>query len=177
MEEHDHAYFGKVHRHHRWCRRLGRIGRGRRYDGSRNQGVSVGEHRLSGDHRGVGKRPSRPRVIYWSEDGTAVYKTPAGSMMHGKSEIKGNTNCKIGGNGRARGAYAMTRQECNPSDVPDAHNWPLARFFAGRPQRADELCSWEMVITIAIHHGAYGNHHHHGHHGNDPFWSGSLAGR
>jgi hypothetical protein len=32
-------------------------------------------------------------VIYWSEDGTAVYKTPDGSIMHGKSEVKGNTNC------------------------------------------------------------------------------------
>src|SRR5436189_5999427 len=32
-------------------------------------------------------------VIYWSEDGTALYKTADGSMMHGKSEIKGNTNC------------------------------------------------------------------------------------
>jgi hypothetical protein len=32
-------------------------------------------------------------VIYWSDDGTALYKTPDGSMMHGKSEIKGNTNC------------------------------------------------------------------------------------
>ena len=32
-------------------------------------------------------------VIYWGEDGTALYKTPAGSMMHGKWEIKGNTNC------------------------------------------------------------------------------------
>src|SRR5262245_12010825 len=32
-------------------------------------------------------------VIYWSEDGTAVYKTPGGAIMHGKSEVKGNTNC------------------------------------------------------------------------------------
>jgi hypothetical protein len=32
-------------------------------------------------------------VIYWGEDGTALYKTPTGSMMHGKWEIKGNTNC------------------------------------------------------------------------------------
>jgi len=32
-------------------------------------------------------------VIYWGEDGTALYKTADGSMMHGKSEIKGNTNC------------------------------------------------------------------------------------
>jgi hypothetical protein len=32
-------------------------------------------------------------VIYWGEDGTALYKTAAGTMMHGKWEIKGNTNC------------------------------------------------------------------------------------
>jgi hypothetical protein len=32
-------------------------------------------------------------VIFWAPDGTALYKTPAGSMMHGKWEIKGNTNC------------------------------------------------------------------------------------
>jgi hypothetical protein len=32
-------------------------------------------------------------VIYWEEDGTALYKTPDGSMLHGKSEIKDNTNC------------------------------------------------------------------------------------
>jgi hypothetical protein len=32
-------------------------------------------------------------VIYWAEDGTALYKTPSGTIMHGKWEIKGNTNC------------------------------------------------------------------------------------
>jgi hypothetical protein len=32
-------------------------------------------------------------VIYWAEDGTALYKTPSGTMMHGKWEIKGNTLC------------------------------------------------------------------------------------
>src|SRR5215475_13059259 len=32
-------------------------------------------------------------VIYWAEDGTALYKTPSGPMFHGKWEIKGNTNC------------------------------------------------------------------------------------
>ena len=32
-------------------------------------------------------------VIYWAEDGTALYKTPTGAMWHGKWEIKGNTNC------------------------------------------------------------------------------------
>ena len=32
-------------------------------------------------------------VIFWVEDGTGLYKKPDGSMMHGKWEIKGNTNC------------------------------------------------------------------------------------
>jgi hypothetical protein len=32
-------------------------------------------------------------VIYWAADGTALYKTPSGTMMHGKWEVKGNTNC------------------------------------------------------------------------------------
>lgn len=32
-------------------------------------------------------------IIYWAADGTALYKTPSGSIMHGKWEIKGNTNC------------------------------------------------------------------------------------
>ena len=32
-------------------------------------------------------------VIYWAADGTALYKTPTGAMLHGKWEIKGNTNC------------------------------------------------------------------------------------
>ena len=32
-------------------------------------------------------------VIYWAEDGTALFKTASGTIMHGKWEIKGNTNC------------------------------------------------------------------------------------
>ena len=32
-------------------------------------------------------------VIYYAEDGSALYKTPAGVLWHGKWEIKGNTNC------------------------------------------------------------------------------------
>jgi hypothetical protein len=32
-------------------------------------------------------------VIYWAPDGTALYKTPSGAMMHGKWQIKENTNC------------------------------------------------------------------------------------
>jgi hypothetical protein len=32
-------------------------------------------------------------IIYWADDGTALYKTPAGVVMHGKWEVKDNTNC------------------------------------------------------------------------------------
>ena len=32
-------------------------------------------------------------VIYWAEDGTALFKTATGAIMHGKWQIKGNTNC------------------------------------------------------------------------------------
>ena len=32
-------------------------------------------------------------VVYWAEDGTALYKTPTGVISHGKWEIKGNTAC------------------------------------------------------------------------------------
>ena len=34
-------------------------------------------------------------VIYWADDGTALYKTPAGVIMHGTWEVKGNTNCTV----------------------------------------------------------------------------------
>jgi hypothetical protein len=32
-------------------------------------------------------------VIYWAEDGSALYRTPTGAMWHGKWETKGNTLC------------------------------------------------------------------------------------
>jgi hypothetical protein len=34
-------------------------------------------------------------VIYWGTDGTALYKTPSGAIMHGTWEVKGNTNCTV----------------------------------------------------------------------------------
>jgi hypothetical protein len=32
-------------------------------------------------------------VIFWSADGTALYKTPSGSIMHGTWALKDNTLC------------------------------------------------------------------------------------
>jgi hypothetical protein len=34
-------------------------------------------------------------VIYWNTNGTALYRTPSGSMLHGTWEVKGNTNCTV----------------------------------------------------------------------------------
>lgn len=32
-------------------------------------------------------------IIYWAADGTALNKTPSGTIMHGTWVTKGNTNC------------------------------------------------------------------------------------
>lgn len=32
-------------------------------------------------------------AIFWSNDGTALYKTPAGAILHGTWQTKGNTLC------------------------------------------------------------------------------------
>jgi hypothetical protein len=32
-------------------------------------------------------------IIYWAANGTALYKTPAGALMHGTWVVKGDTNC------------------------------------------------------------------------------------
>ena len=34
-------------------------------------------------------------VIYWAEDGTALFKTAKGEILHGTWEVKGNTNCAV----------------------------------------------------------------------------------
>jgi hypothetical protein len=34
-------------------------------------------------------------MIYWAENGTALFKTPTGAILHGTWEVKGNTNCTV----------------------------------------------------------------------------------
>jgi hypothetical protein len=34
-------------------------------------------------------------MIYWAENGTAIFKTATGAILHGNWEIKGNTNCTV----------------------------------------------------------------------------------
>jgi hypothetical protein len=34
-------------------------------------------------------------VIYWGTDGTALFKTASGTIMHGTWELKDNTNCTV----------------------------------------------------------------------------------
>lgn len=60
-------------------------------------------------------------VIFWAEDGTALYKTPSGAVMHGKWEIKGNTNCTDWKERPNTACVAMTRREMpSRSSTPPA---------------------------------------------------------
>jgi hypothetical protein len=40
----------------------------------------------------AGAQPGQA-VIYWAADGTALFKTPSGTIMHGTWEVKDNTLC------------------------------------------------------------------------------------
>jgi hypothetical protein len=78
-------------------------------------------------------------VIYWGEDGTALYKTPTGSMMHGKWEIKGNTNCtdwkERPGTGCVR--YDKTGETVTVIDV--ASGQTRAKIVKTAPGNAEKL--------------------------------------
>jgi hypothetical protein len=78
-------------------------------------------------------------VIYWDEDGTALYKTPTGSMMHGKWEIKGNTNCtdwkERPGTGCVR--YDKTGETVTVIDV--ARGQTRAKIVKTAPGNAEKL--------------------------------------
>jgi hypothetical protein len=78
-------------------------------------------------------------VIYWGEDGTALYKTPTGSMMHGKWEIKGNTNCtdwkERPGTGCVR--YDKTGETVTVIDV--ASGQTRAKIVRTAPGNAEKL--------------------------------------
>jgi hypothetical protein len=47
-------------------------------------------------------------VIFWTEDGTALYETPDGSMMHVSRRSRATRIAQSGKSGRAPGAHAMT---------------------------------------------------------------------
>jgi hypothetical protein len=70
-----------------------RLGACCRHDGSRNQDVSFGKTAYLETTAASASGQSGQGVIYWSADGTALYKTPSGGMMHGNWEIKDNTLC------------------------------------------------------------------------------------
>jgi hypothetical protein len=80
-------------------------------------------------------------VIYWAEDGTALYKTADGRMMHGKSEIKGNTNCT---EWKERPGSACTRYDRmgprEPITVIDAKSGEVrAKIVDRKPGNAEKL--------------------------------------
>src|SRR5262249_29868751 len=66
-------------------------------------------------------------VIYWGEDGNALYKTPAGAMFHGKWEVKATPTAPPGRRARALDASAMTRREMSSQSSTPAAVRPAPR--------------------------------------------------
>ena len=78
-------------------------------------------------------------VIYWAADGTALYKTPSGTIMHGKWEIKGNTNCT---DWKERPNTACTRYDKEGDTVTDfdtASGQVRAKIVKTAPGNAEKL--------------------------------------
>jgi hypothetical protein len=78
-------------------------------------------------------------VIYWAEDGTAIYKTPSGTMLHGTWDIKGNTNCTVW---KERPGTGCTRYDKTGDAVTiiDASNGQIrAKVVKTAPGNAEKL--------------------------------------
>jgi hypothetical protein len=78
-------------------------------------------------------------VIYWQEDGTALYKTPDGKMMHGKSEIKGNTNCTEWKERPGTGCSRYDKQGDVISIIEDKTGQVRAKITKTAPGNAEKL--------------------------------------
>jgi hypothetical protein len=75
-------------------------------------------------------------VIYWAEDGTALYKTPSGAIMHGNWEIKGNTNCT---DWKERPNTACTRYQKEGETITVFDTVSGAKILKTVPGNADKL--------------------------------------
>jgi len=49
-------------------------------------------------------------VIFWGADGTALYKTPSGTIMHGTWETKTTQIARNGRSARGLAVFAMTKR-------------------------------------------------------------------
>jgi hypothetical protein len=79
-------------------------------------------------------------VIYWGKDGTALYRTPSGTMMHGKWQTKGNTNCTEWKERPGTGCVRYEKEADNTVTVIDATSSKTrAKIVKTAPGNAEKL--------------------------------------
>ena len=78
-------------------------------------------------------------VIYWAADGTALFKTPSGTVMHGKWEIKGNTNCTDWKERPGSGCVRYDKVGDIVTAIDVASGKPRAKIVKSAPGNAEKL--------------------------------------
>lgn len=78
-------------------------------------------------------------VIYWAADGTALFKTPSGAIMHGKWEIKGNTNCPEWKERPGSGCVRYDKTGDVVTAIDAASGKPRAKIVKTAPGNAEKL--------------------------------------
>jgi hypothetical protein len=78
-------------------------------------------------------------VIYWAADGTALFKTANGSIMHGKWEIKGNTNCSEWKERPGTGCTRYDKTGDVVTAIDAASGKPRAKYIKVVPGNAEKL--------------------------------------
>ena len=78
-------------------------------------------------------------VIYWTEDGTALNKTPNGSIMHGKTEIKGNLSCTEWKERPGTGCARWDKQGDTVTIIDEKSGAVRAKIVKTAPGNAEKL--------------------------------------
>jgi hypothetical protein len=78
-------------------------------------------------------------VIYWADDGTALFRTASGTIMHGKWQIKGNTNCPEWKERAGTGCVRYDKTGDVVTAIDAASGQPRAKYLKIVPGNAEKL--------------------------------------
>jgi hypothetical protein len=78
-------------------------------------------------------------VIYWDKDGTALYRSPSGTIMHGTWAIKANTNCAIWKERSGMGCVRYDQTGDGVTIIDVASGQVLAKILKTAPGNAEKL--------------------------------------
>ena len=78
-------------------------------------------------------------VIYWTEDGVALNKTPNGSIMHGKTEIKGNLSCTAWKENPGAGCARWNKQGDTVTIIDEKSGEVRAKIIKTAPGNVEKL--------------------------------------